>query len=83
MKQVDPVAAGIRDIINERGFKQKAIATRAGFSIQQFSAMLNGLKILRAYDLFNISAALGVSIEEIYKAGEKYRDKSAAASNTN
>ena len=52
-------------IINEKGMKQCAVAERAGYSKQQFSDMLNGRKIIKAYDLFRIVDALGVEAADL------------------
>lgn len=65
----DPIAFGIKHLINEKGLVQKAVAKRAGYTNQQFSDMLNDRKIIKAVDLFPISKAIGVSIQEIYDAG--------------
>ena len=37
----DPVAAGIKRIIVEKGLIQKTVAIRSGFTEQQFSDMMN------------------------------------------
>ncbi len=65
IKTPDPIAVGIRKKIVEKGLLQKSVANRAGFSEQQFSAMLNDRKIIRACDLFRISEALGVEIADL------------------
>ena len=36
----DPIAAGIRSLMSERGLIQKAVAFRAGYTQQQFNDML-------------------------------------------
>lgn len=63
---IDPIATGIKMIIKEKGLVQRSVALRAGFTEQQFSDMLNGRKIIKAWDLTPISKALGVKIPEIY-----------------
>lgn len=68
----DPIAAAIRVIITDRGFIQKAVAKRAGYSSQQFSDMLNGRKTIKANDVIPISKALGVSVQEIYDTGTAF-----------
>lgn len=67
---VDPIAAGIKRIIDEKGLVQKAVAKRAGFSAQQLSDMVNNRRVIKACDLMPISKALGVEISEIYAAGQ-------------
>lgn len=63
------VAKGIEKIINEKGFIQGAIASKAGFSDQQFCDMLKGRKIIRADYLVPIAKAMGVTVQDIYDAG--------------
>lgn len=63
------VAKGIESIIRDKGYLQGVIAARAGFSVQQFSDMINGRKIIRADYLVPIAKAMGVSVQEIYEAG--------------
>lgn len=65
----DPIVAGIKSLIAEKGMVQKIVAQRAGYTPQQFSDMLNDRRIIRAIDLIPISGALGVSVQEIYDAG--------------
>ena len=68
----DPIAAGIRHIISERGLIQKSVASRAGYTQQQFNDMLNGRKTIKAKDVIPISKALGVSIQDVYDAGANF-----------
>ena len=56
----------ISRIIDERGFKQRAIAQRAGFSPQQFTDMLNGRRIIKACDVLAVADALGVEVGELF-----------------
>lgn len=65
VEPLDPVAIGIRKKIAEKGLRQKAVASLAGFTEQQFSDMLNGRKIIKAYDLFRIAEALGVEAADL------------------
>ena len=67
---LDPIAYGIKHIINEKGLLQKTVAMQSGFSTRQFSDMVNDRKIIRAIDLIPISAALGVTPQEIFEAGK-------------
>lgn len=68
---VDPIAIGIKKLIDEKGLLQKAVATKAGFTPQQFSDMLNDRRILRAIDIVPIANALGVEVSDIYEAGRQ------------
>ena len=61
------VANRVREIINEKGLKQPAIAEKAGFSTQEFSDMLNGRRLMRAVDIASIISALrGVGVDANY-----------------
>lgn len=64
------LSANINRIIRNKGMKQGAVAIRAGFSIQQFSDMLNDRKIIKPCDILAIAKALNVEISEIYEAKE-------------
>ena len=68
----DPIAEGIKCIISEKGFIQKAVAKRAGYTSQQFNDMLNNRKTIKAVDIIPISKALDVSVQDIYNAGSVY-----------
>lgn len=50
----------VRNLINERGLKNSAVAERCGYKEQEFSAMLNGRKLIKVCDIAKLSAALGV-----------------------
>lgn len=64
------VAINVKRIINERCLKQCAVATRAGYSKQQFNDMLNERKIIRDMDIPKIAIALGVDANELFKKTE-------------
>ena len=68
----DPIAAGIKFLINERGMIQRVVAERAGYTSQQFSDMLNDRKTIKAIDIVPISKALGVSVQDVYDAGSAH-----------
>lgn len=57
-------------IIRERGLKQCAVAEKAGYSKAQFSAMLNGRKIIKPCDAVAIADVLGVEMNELYRGEE-------------
>jgi len=61
------VAYSIKRIVDEKGFRQGAIAVKSGFSEQQFSDMLNGRKTIKAEYIPRIAAALGVDPNAIYE----------------
>lgn len=53
----------VRDYIQDNGYKQVAIAEKAGISKVTFNAMLNGKRTMFADDLKAICLALNVSPE--------------------
>ena len=71
------VAVGIEKIIRDKGFVRGIIASKAGFTDQQFCDMLKGRKIIRADFLVPIAKAMGVSVQEIYDAGKEYESQEA------
>ncbi len=66
-----PLPQNIICIINSRGLKQKAVAERSGYSKQQFSAMMNGKKIIRPCDTIAIANALGVTPNDLFLPEEQ------------
>lgn len=60
------VAKNIKDIIEEKGLKQKAVAKAAGFDEKVFSAMLTNRKIIKVSEIMDIANALGVEPNELY-----------------
>ena len=71
------VAVGIERIIRDKGFVRGSIASKAGFSDQQFCDMLKGRKIIRADYLVPIAKAMGVTVQEIFDAGKDYQPQEA------
>ena len=61
------IAENAKKIIKEKGYKQKAIAEKAGYDIQKFNNMLNGRKIIIADDILPIANALGVEPNELFQ----------------
>ena len=61
------VADSINQIIKERNLKQSAIACKAGFTPQEFNAMLKGRKLMRAIDIASILEVLGVDANELFR----------------
>lgn len=66
METVEIVINNIRNIIDTKGLKHKAIAEKAGYSIQQFSNILNLRKTIECSDIWRISAALDVTPNELF-----------------
>lgn len=54
-------------IINEKGLIKKGVAERAGLSVQAFSSILTGRKVIRADMVPTLAAALDVPIPELFK----------------
>lgn len=59
-------ADNIKKIIARRGLKQKVVAELAGFSVQQFSALLNHRKVIKDVDVVAIARALEVTPNELF-----------------
>lgn len=72
------VAMGIKRIILEKGFIQKSIAEKSGFSDQQFCDMLNNRKIIRADYIPRIANAMGVTPNELYGIARQYAEEKPA-----
>lgn len=53
----------VRSYIKENGYKQSAVAQKAGISIVTFNAMMRGRRTMYADDLRAICVALNVSPE--------------------
>lgn len=64
------VIPNVRRIINERGLKQCAVAEKAGYSRQQFNAMLTGRKLITDVDIVNITSALEVDANALFRKGQ-------------
>ena len=67
----EPFSTGMKVIIAEKGLKQGRVAQKAGFTPQEFSDMLNGRRLIKACEIPRIAEALGVSVNDVYFAGEK------------
>lgn len=60
------IAENTKRIIEHRGLKHKAIAQKAGLSIQQFSALLNNRRVIKDVDVIAIANALGVTPNDLF-----------------
>lgn len=60
------VTSNIRKILDERGLKQCAVAKKAGYTKQQFNAMLNGRKLVTVDDIMAITDVLGVDANALF-----------------
>ena len=67
----DIVAPNVKRIIKDRCLKQSAVAKKARYSEQQFSAMMNGRKIIKDIDILRIATALSVEANELFKKGDE------------
>lgn len=67
------VAPNVEAIIKEKCLKQSAIAKKAGYSNQQFNAMLRGRRVIRDIDVMKIMLALEVDANELFKVAEAGR----------
>ena len=64
------VAPNVKRIIKQKCLKQSAVATRAGYTPNQFCPMMKGRKIIKDIDIMNIAIALGVDANELFKKEE-------------
>lgn len=69
MKSV--IAENIKAIIQKQGYKQSAVAVKAGYEPSKFSNMLNSRKTIADYDIPPIANALGVSPNELFGVGKQ------------
>ena len=70
----EPLASRLKVIIAQEGLRQGSVATKAGFTPQQFSDMLNGRKIMKAVDIARIIDALGVTANDLFGMNDKSRE---------
>jgi len=64
------VAPAVRQVIKECGLKQCAVAEKAGYSKQQFNAMLTGRKLITDTDIYRIITALGIDANTLFRRKE-------------
>ena len=64
------VVPNIRRIINERGLKQYAVAEKAGYTKNQFNAMLTGRKLITDTDVCKITKALDIDANTLFSTEE-------------
>lgn len=60
------IAANTKRIISEKGLKQRAVAAKAGFSEQQFSALMTGRRIIKDVDVMAIAIALDTTPNDLF-----------------
>ncbi len=68
------VAKNIKNIIEARSLKQSAIARKAGFSTQEFNAMLNGRRLIKAIEMVSIMDVLGVDANTLFSRKRKEQE---------
>ncbi len=59
------VAVNARNIINDRGLKQRAVAKKAGMTDNKLSALLNGNAVMREQHIRAIAKALDLTADEL------------------
>ena len=62
------VAPNVEAIIIMKCLKQSAVAEKAGYTKQQFNAMLKGRKVIRDTDIARIATALEVDANTLFMA---------------
>lgn len=65
------VPKAIMKIIEERGMKQCAVATKAGMTPQMLSDMLYGRRIIKPIDIVQLAKALEVMPNELFITSEQ------------
>lgn len=60
------IAKNVKQIIERNGYKQCAVARKAGYDEKKFSNMLTGRKIITDTDITNIAIALEVTPNELF-----------------
>lgn len=60
------IAKNTKEIIRRLGYKQKAVAEKAGYHEKVFSNMLNNRKIIVDSDIPKIADALGVTPNDLF-----------------
>ncbi len=63
------IAPNIKKIIHDKCLKQNAVAEKAGYTKQQFNAMLNGRKIIKDVDIVRIAKVLSVDVSTLFEKG--------------
>ena len=66
-----PFSNGLKKILLEKGIKNVFLAEKAGLSQQELSDILNGRRLVKAYEIFIISEILGEKVDDIFKMGKK------------
>lgn len=61
------VAYNTKRIIRDKGLKINAVGKKAGYTDSQFSALLNGRKIIKDVDIALICKVLNVSPNELFR----------------
>ena len=69
MKSV--TAENIKNIIKEKGLKQKSVAKRAGYDEKAFNNMLNGRKLITDCDIIPIAKILDATPNQLFGYEEK------------
>lgn len=60
------VAPNVEAIIIGKCLRQSAVAKKAGYTKQQFNAMLRGRKVMRDTDIIRIASALEVDANTLF-----------------
>lgn len=61
------IANNVKHIINQKCFRQCAVAKRAGYNVKAFNNMLNGRRLITDVDVVNIANALEVTPGELFE----------------
>lgn len=62
----DVFVGRVKNIIQDRGLKQKSVALKAGIAEKAFSDMLNGRRKISPADIVNLCVSLNVTPNELF-----------------
>jgi len=62
-----PIAKNIAKIMREDELSEKEVAKRAGYSEQEFRDVLDGNRIITAFDIAKLYTALGVDANALFR----------------
>lgn len=63
---MNTITKNIESLIADKGLKKKSVASKAGYTKQQFSNLMNGRKIIKPDDVVRIANALEVTPNDLF-----------------
>ena len=68
----DIIAYNTRQMISTKGYKQKAIAEKAGINYKAFNAIMNGRKKIYSDTIIKIASALECDYNDLFQPQPTY-----------